>query len=199
MDELLGQKGFFQKLFDAIPALTLVVDAKGNVRAINEATANLLGSPEEVVQMGKGGNILSCVNAMGNECGLTPVCDFCVIRKTSMEAIQGHTVRRAKGDLEIISQGKSQLIRVLVSSAPFNYKGQSLAIVIIENVTSITELSGILNTCAFCGRIKNHQGNWQKLEPFIQENSEIDFSHGICPDCLSQYYSEYRSINVKVK
>lgn len=45
-------------------------------------------------------------------------------------------------------------------------------------------LSGLLNTCAYCKRIRDADGVWQPVERYISEHSEASFSHGICPDCI---------------
>ena len=55
----------------------------------------------------------------------------------------------------------------------------------------VKTLKGIVPICAVCKNIRNDEGFWQKVETFIQEHSEAEFSHGICPDCIRKYYPEY--------
>lgn len=57
----------------------------------------------------------------------------------------------------------------------------------IENVNL---LSGILPICMHCKGIRDDQGYWNKLEKFIADHSEAEFSHGICPDCMQKHYPE---------
>jgi hypothetical protein len=52
-------------------------------------------------------------------------------------------------------------------------------------------LQGLIPICAHCKKIRNDQGFWTQLESYLAENSEADFTHGICPDCMTQYFSEY--------
>lgn len=54
----------------------------------------------------------------------------------------------------------------------------------------IKTLKGILPICMHCNRIRDDQGGWNRLEKFIQEHSEAEFSHGVCPDCLSRHYPD---------
>jgi hypothetical protein len=35
----------------------------------------------------------------------------------------------------------------------------------------------------YCKKIKSEKGIWDQLEIYIEEHSDADFSHGICPDC----------------
>jgi PAS domain-containing protein len=51
-------------------------------------------------------------------------------------------------------------------------------------------LSGFLPICASCKKIRDDKGYWNQLEIYIRDHSEARFSHGICPDCSVQMYSE---------
>jgi hypothetical protein len=51
-------------------------------------------------------------------------------------------------------------------------------------------LSGFLQICASCKKIRNDQGIWQQLELYFIDHSELQFSHGICPDCIKRLYGD---------
>jgi PAS domain S-box-containing protein len=57
-------------------------------------------------------------------------------------------------------------------------------------LAEIKTLRGILPICASCKNIRDGAGNWTKIEAYICQHSEVDFTHGICPDCLSQLYPD---------
>jgi hypothetical protein len=42
-----------------------------------------------------------------------------------------------------------------------------------------------------CKEIRDDKGYWNQLEKFITENSEAQFSHGICPECARKFYPEF--------
>ena len=52
-------------------------------------------------------------------------------------------------------------------------------------------LQGLIPICAHCKKIRNDQGFWTQLEAYLAEHSEADFTHGICPECLKQYFDEH--------
>ena len=52
-------------------------------------------------------------------------------------------------------------------------------------------LHGLIPICAHCKKIRNDEGFWTQLEAYLADHSEADFTHGICPDCLAQYFEEY--------
>jgi PAS domain S-box-containing protein len=49
-------------------------------------------------------------------------------------------------------------------------------------------LSGLLPICAQCKKIRDDNGYWEQMEKFIRDNSEADFSHSICPECVKMLY-----------
>ena len=46
-------------------------------------------------------------------------------------------------------------------------------------------LEKFLRVCAWCRRI-HYQGEWMKLEEFMQQGFDTPTSHGICSECLQQ-------------
>ncbi len=56
----------------------------------------------------------------------------------------------------------------------------------------IRRLNEHLPICSFCKRIRDKNGRWHPIESYLNREADIDFSHGICPDCLDHHYPEYR-------
>ncbi|MCF8065851.1 MAG: DUF3365 domain-containing protein [Desulfarculaceae bacterium] len=54
----------------------------------------------------------------------------------------------------------------------------------------VRTLSGLLPICSHCKKIRDDKGDWQRLESYIAHHSEADFSHGLCPECVAEYYPE---------
>jgi PAS domain S-box-containing protein len=51
-------------------------------------------------------------------------------------------------------------------------------------------LGGLLPICASCKKIRDDTGYWNKIEAYIHDHSEADFTHGICPTCARKLYPE---------
>jgi PAS domain-containing protein len=60
-----------------------------------------------------------------------------------------------------------------------------------EAMANIKELKGLLPICASCKKIRDDHGYWKQIEVYIQEHSNADFSHSICPDCAARLYPEF--------
>ena len=61
-----------------------------------------------------------------------------------------------------------------------------------DALSKVKTLSGLLPICASCKKIRDDRGYWNQIESFIGEHSEIEFSHGICPECLRTLYPDIR-------
>lgn len=49
-------------------------------------------------------------------------------------------------------------------------------------------LRGLLPICASCKRIRDTQGQWDRLEHYIEAHSDASFTHSICPECTRVLY-----------
>jgi sigma-B regulation protein RsbU (phosphoserine phosphatase) len=49
----------------------------------------------------------------------------------------------------------------------------------------IKQLEGLLPICAYCKRIHRDDDTWQQLEVYIEQRSDAEFSHGVCPECYA--------------
>lgn len=60
-----------------------------------------------------------------------------------------------------------------------------------EAFSQIKTLKGLLPICAHCKKIRDDEGYWQSVEKYLHDRSEVEFSHGICPDCLQEHFPEF--------
>jgi PAS domain S-box-containing protein len=59
-----------------------------------------------------------------------------------------------------------------------------------EALSKVKLLAGFLPICAGCKKIRDKQGDWNDLEPYIESHSEAEFTHGFCPECAQRLYPE---------
>jgi hypothetical protein len=58
------------------------------------------------------------------------------------------------------------------------------------SMAEVKTLRGILPICAHCKNVRNDAGYWQQVEVYVRDRTEAEFSHGICPECLSKHYPD---------
>jgi len=59
-----------------------------------------------------------------------------------------------------------------------------------DALAKIKTLKGLLPICASCKKIRDDKGYWSKIETYISERSDADFTHSICPECRIKLYPE---------
>ena len=57
-------------------------------------------------------------------------------------------------------------------------------------LANVRRLRGLLPICAYCKRIRDDQDYWMQIEQYLGERSEAQFSHSICPECMSVHHAE---------
>lgn len=60
-----------------------------------------------------------------------------------------------------------------------------------EALQEVKRLSGLLPICSSCKKIRDDRGYWNQIESYLEERSEAEFSHSICPDCSHSLYGKY--------
>ena len=58
-----------------------------------------------------------------------------------------------------------------------------------ESLTKL--LSGFIPICANCKDIREEDGTWIQIEGYLQNHSDVKFSHGICQKCTKVLYPHY--------
>ena len=55
-------------------------------------------------------------------------------------------------------------------------------------LASVKQLQGLLPICSYCKSIRSGEDGdyWQKVEHYITEHTDAQFSHGICPGCYER-------------
>jgi len=59
-----------------------------------------------------------------------------------------------------------------------------------EAVSSIKALSGLIPICAACKKVRDDQGYWQQVEDYVSAHWQVEFSHGLCPECMARLYPD---------
>ena len=49
-------------------------------------------------------------------------------------------------------------------------------------------LRGFLPICSICKNIRDGQGYWSQIEPYLKTHSTAKFSQGTCPVCAKTHY-----------
>lgn len=105
------------------------------------------------------------------------------------EAVGGVPLTREETS-EIFSAYKTllrRLGRIAKISDGYQSEVKTLVLELREAAANVKALKGFIPICASCKKVRNDHGYWKQLEQFLSENSDAMISHGLCPDCASNY------------
>jgi len=54
----------------------------------------------------------------------------------------------------------------------------------------IRVLRGMLPICSACKKISDDGGCWRQIEVYIRDHTDAEFSHSLCPDCVTRLYPD---------
>ena len=57
-------------------------------------------------------------------------------------------------------------------------------------LSKVKRLSGLLPICSYCKSIRSDDNYWHQVDRYLAEQSDAQFSHGICPACFEQLSKE---------
>jgi PAS domain-containing protein len=189
----------FRSLFNAIPSPALIVDRDVCILAWNEAAEDLVGTNRAAVLHHKSGDAFRCLESTTTPygCGHSAVCGDCVIRNAVgrtfrgvADAVDAGRVTRRRTRLRLVREGQLREVYLLVTASPMTYKGARRALLVLEDVSELVVLRGLLPICAWCRRIRSSDSYWESLEHYLQTHVDVDFTHSICEDCYSRVMTE---------
>jgi len=86
--------------------------------------------------------------------------------------------------------GRLVVIRDITARREVELERERLIGELQKALADIRTLRGLLPICAGCKKIRDDKGYWRGLEQYLSEHAEVQFSHGLCPDCLRTYDPE---------
>lgn len=60
-------------------------------------------------------------------------------------------------------------------------------------LSQVKVLQGLLPICSYCKKVRDDQNYWQKVDSYISDRTNVQFSHGICPECFDRVASEVKA------
>jgi PAS domain S-box-containing protein len=185
---------FYQKIFHKSLIGMSVYDGSGQCIEANEALGKLIGANREKALLQNYYRLESWKKS-----GLLDL---------ALCAIKENTEKRQE---ENVTTTFGRHITIDYHFKPFSVVDQEYLLLIASDVTErkraelareklvkklqgalseVKTLKGIIPICSSCKKIRNDKGYWEKVETYIYDHSEADFSHSICPECFKKLYPD---------
>jgi integral membrane sensor domain MASE1 len=100
----------------------------------------------------------------------------------------GHSAS-GTGPLAMPGAADMTILRAQATSGMAAVSFLLLASVAAERALALAEvktLRGFIPICAWCHKVRDDEGFWQRLETYLGQNTDAVFSHSICPSCTDK-------------
>ncbi len=162
----------------------LVLDALDRIIDINSTASRLLGtrSPPVGKELQETFPALSeCLRRNDETLTLSPPGRGDMTLEVSVTKLTSKTGRRS---------GKILLMRDVTERRRAEKEREKLVADLSDALTNLKRLSGLLPICASCKKIRDDKGYWHQVENYMKDHAEVEFSHGICPECSARLYPD---------
>jgi two-component system, response regulator PdtaR len=80
----------------------------------------------------------------------------------------------------------SMVIGIALYRSRVEARLKSLNAQLQEALDQVKTLRGLLPICAWCKKIRDDGGYWRTVETYIKAHADVEFTHGVCPDCRTK-------------
>ncbi len=85
-----------------------------------------------------------------------------------------------------LSARQEKAMQALVRQVMALLEFRRVSVHLAEALNHIKTLQGLLPICAWCKRVRDDEGYWDQVETYFHKSTGVDFTHGICPECLEK-------------
>jgi len=182
----------YRHIFSSMVDALVILDTEGHIIDSNPAAASMYGYSNEELKEKRATDLIKQEywhvldefkkESESNRVFKTETID---LRKDGTEIhvdVRGTKIRRDQKDYFLI------ILRDVTEIKSHELEREKLIVELKEKVSQINTLSGLLPICASCKNIRDDRGYWNQIEGYIQDHSEAEFSHSLCPECSEKLY-----------
>lgn len=96
-----------------------------------------------------------------------------------------------------LSPAQKQVMQILARQAMALVESRRVSKHLADALDHVKMLQRLLPICAWCKRVRDDEGYWGQVEAYFHKHTGIDFTHGICPECLAKARPVKENTNVR--
>lgn len=118
--------------------------------------------------------------------------DITARRQTEEELVThiGHLEEFVKALTLELSDANSKVRKEIAQRLHAEKENKLLFDELKKALAAVAAGTDILPICSSCKKIVDDRGSWHQIEDHLRKHFGINFTHGICPDCIKILYSD---------
>lgn len=103
-----------------------------------------------------------------------------------LTTVPSEQLLRAQASLCAFSLSVMALVAAVAERKQAEQQRIKLIAELEQALNEIKTLRGLIPLCAWCKKIRDDRGYWQRLEDYLLANTAAVLTHGMCPECLEK-------------
>lgn len=175
INEIINENGLLKTLFHSMPSSVMIIDKAHRVQSVSDFLERSLNVKQGDIFNKSIGEVISCVNASeGNTCGRNTMCQDCQIFDVAFKALNGRKVFKSKVKKTLQKDNSTEDVVLLVSAAPVEYRGEQLALLMLEDITEMNKLKAKLRMQQGFAGLVGRNPKMLELYETIEDLSQVD-------------------------
>ena len=95
---------------------------------------------------------------------------------------------------EDLSESQKKTLEALARQVVTQLELRRVSAQLANALEKIETMEGLIPICAYCKGIRNDRGYWSTVEKFIQQYSDVEFTHGVCDRCMRIHFPQVAEV-----
>lgn len=93
-----------------------------------------------------------------------------------------------------LSESQQKTLEALARQVVTQLELRRVSSQLADALEKIEIMEGLIPICSYCKGIRNDRGYWSTVEKFIQQYSDVQFTHGVCDSCMQIHFPKVASV-----
>lgn len=89
-----------------------------------------------------------------------------------------------------LSESQQKALEALARQVVRRLELQRVSSQLAQALKKIDLISGLVPICSYCKGIRDDKGYWSTVEKFIEQHADVEFTHGICDECMQVHFPD---------
>ncbi|MGE3275025.1 MAG: histidine kinase N-terminal 7TM domain-containing protein [Vicinamibacterales bacterium] len=170
-----------EALLETLTDGVVVLDRAHRINYVNPSAERLLGLPVGALRLPERLRLEARYETSTPWFGEVPIADVAGTRWLDVRVDVVH-------DRWSEVAGRLMLVRDVTVQKTLERDRERLITDLQEALSTVRHLEDLLPICASCRKVRDDRGYWGQIEEYLASRTSVQFTHGICPECMSKLY-----------
>lgn len=93
-----------------------------------------------------------------------------------------------------LSESQQKALSALARQVVMQLELRRVSAELADTLNKMEIMEGLIPICSYCKGIRSDRGYWSTVEKFIEQYSDVEFTHGVCDACMQVHFPKVAEI-----